>query len=226
MKTKERELVRNLRKEQGLAIKQIAKRVGVSTSSVSLWVRDICLTEEQKKKLKEQNLSSEWLSKAWEAKSQKYREDRLKFQEEGRKKAKDRDPDHIAGCMLYWGEGLKNKNKLALSNSDPNLIKFFYGFLKKYFGVSRSDVVLSIFCHIDLATKEEIEKYWCETLSLPTACLRKTMIVGQSNRSGKSRKLKYGICCLTVYNTHIVQHVFGAIQEYANFNNPEFLDRR
>ena len=41
---------RRLRKK-GLAIKEIQKRLEVSRSSVSLWVRDIRLTDEQVKKL-------------------------------------------------------------------------------------------------------------------------------------------------------------------------------
>jgi transposase len=46
VKTRERELARQLRREDGASIKDIAFRVGVSKSSVSLWVRDIQLTPE------------------------------------------------------------------------------------------------------------------------------------------------------------------------------------
>jgi transposase len=51
MKTAERELARVLRREQGASIREIAKRIGVSTSSVSQWVRDIELTTEQHEQL-------------------------------------------------------------------------------------------------------------------------------------------------------------------------------
>jgi transposase len=55
VKTRERELARHLRRNEGAAINEIARRVGVSKSSVSLWVRDIELTEAQRQALLERN---------------------------------------------------------------------------------------------------------------------------------------------------------------------------
>lgn len=47
MKPFERDEARRLRHEQGLSIKEIAQALRVAKSSVSLWVRDIQLTDEQ-----------------------------------------------------------------------------------------------------------------------------------------------------------------------------------
>ena len=47
MKLKEKEESRRLRSE-GLSITRIAKQLNVGKASVSYWVRDIVLTEEQK----------------------------------------------------------------------------------------------------------------------------------------------------------------------------------
>ena len=55
VKTRERVLPRALRLHEGASIKEIAKRVGVSTSSVSTWVRDIELTLEQHDALRLRN---------------------------------------------------------------------------------------------------------------------------------------------------------------------------
>jgi transposase len=56
VKTHEREHARRLRREEGASIKDIACRVGVSVSSVSLWVRDIELTPEQHAALLSRNV--------------------------------------------------------------------------------------------------------------------------------------------------------------------------
>jgi transcriptional regulator with XRE-family HTH domain len=48
MKTEQREKARALRRDEGLSVKVIARRLGVSQSSVSRWVRDVPLTEEQR----------------------------------------------------------------------------------------------------------------------------------------------------------------------------------
>jgi transposase-like protein len=47
MKTAERNQARRMRSEEGRSIKEIARLLGVSTSSVSHWVRDIELTDAQ-----------------------------------------------------------------------------------------------------------------------------------------------------------------------------------
>jgi transcriptional regulator with XRE-family HTH domain len=47
MKTAERERARKLRREEGRSVKELAALLGVSRSSISLWVRDIELTPDQ-----------------------------------------------------------------------------------------------------------------------------------------------------------------------------------
>jgi hypothetical protein len=37
--------------------------------------------------------------------------------------------------------------------------------------------------------------------------------------------LPYGVCSIRILrSTHLVQHTFGAIQEYAGFDEPRWLD--
>jgi transposase len=47
VKPEARQEARRLRMADGLSIRDIATRLGVSKSSVSLWVRDVALTAEQ-----------------------------------------------------------------------------------------------------------------------------------------------------------------------------------
>jgi transposase len=55
VKTAERELARVLRRAEGLSVKEIAHRPGVSRSSASVWVRDVPLTFEQRATLLARN---------------------------------------------------------------------------------------------------------------------------------------------------------------------------
>lgn len=52
------------------------------------------------------------------------------------------------------------------------------------------------------------------------------MVNVYSKYSQKKRrnKLPYGTCKVVVSRTAIVQHIYGAIQEYAGFDRPEWLD--
>jgi predicted transcriptional regulator len=66
MKTVERNQARRMRRDEGRSIKEIARLLGVSTSSVSHWVRDVELTDAQHSALQARNRLHErqWLARA------------------------------------------------------------------------------------------------------------------------------------------------------------------
>lgn len=73
----------------------------------------------------------------------------------------------------------------------------------------------------------EIEDYWLKTLQLPGICLRgHTLNHTPTSSSGMKRnRLPYGVCSVRLLrSTRIVQHIYGAIQEYAGFDEPRWLD--
>jgi hypothetical protein len=56
--------------------------------------------------------------------------------------------------------------------------------------------------------------------------MTKTMVNKYSRSSKRTRmnRLPYGTCRLTVHSTRVVQHRYGAIQEYGGFDRPDWLD--
>jgi hypothetical protein len=129
--------------------------------------------------------------------------------------------------MLYWAEGSKSRNCLKLANSDPRMQQFFRRFLTASLGIDpeRIRVSLNVYTTNGLAI-EEIERYWLDLLDLPRTCVRKhTLDHMPTSSSGRGKnKLPYGVCSLRVNSTWAVQHVFGAIQEYAGFEEPAWLE--
>jgi predicted transcriptional regulator len=225
MKPYEREEARRLRREQGMSVKEICRTLGVAKSSVSVWVRDIELTEEQQEILILRRPFAPGAHKGAITNRNKGLEQRRQYQEQGRIKARERDPLHMAGCMLYWAEGSKTKAMLEFSNSDPDMLVFYLKFLRESLQVNDTDIAPRIACYLgNGVTVEEIESYWLSLFDLPESCLRKTLVNLQPRSSQqKGRKLKYGTCNLAVYHTQFVQHVFGAIQEYAGIDKPGWL---
>ena len=126
-----------------------------------------------------------------------------------------------AGCMLYWPEGDKSRHRVALSNSDPEVLRFFARFLRNYFDFpdAKFRVSCNLFAdHVD--RQHEVEQFWRDRLDLPRSCLRKSVVNRYSKYSQKKRmnRLPYGTCRLSVHSTAILQHIYGAIQEYAGFD--------
>lgn len=222
MKREVRDLAGQLRK-QGWSIRHIANELGVSKGSVSAWVREIELTEEQKLQLTANQKHWAAQNKGAESNRIKHKELRQKYQLQGRLKAKQQRPLHLIGCMLYWAEGAKvKKNSVHFVNSDPAMVAIFMRFLREELEVDEAKLALQIHCHSNSEEEiKRIENYWLKLLELPITCLQKTqMKVGSSTRKNR---LENGVCALVVHSTEIVQHIYGAIQEYAGFENLAWL---
>jgi hypothetical protein len=222
----EREAARRLRAERGLAINRIAQLIGVSKSSVSLWVRDIELTQSQQAALRAANPRFNQQRNG----SARIRADastrRRLAQAHGRTMATAGDPLHRSGCMLYWAEGSKQRNRVVFTNSDPEMVELFLRFLRRCYGVEDDQVALTVNVHLGNGlTLHQIENWWLRRLHLPSSCVR-LATVNQVSRASKrrGRTLPYGTVRLAVASTFIVQSIYGAIQAYGGFDRPEWLD--
>jgi hypothetical protein len=142
MKVAERELARRLRREEGLPVKEISERVGVSVSSVSLWVRDIVLTAEQQAALDARNPVRNGQLKGTAVTASRARTSREAAQAHGRRLARENDPLHRAGCMLYWAEGSKRRNTVLITNADADLLATCLEMLQHCYGVADEQVFL------------------------------------------------------------------------------------
>jgi hypothetical protein len=224
VKTDEQRRARELR-ALGWSIGEIETEVGVSRASVSHWVRNVPLSDEAQKRL----LWRAGLGPLTSAQrsSTRARAVRRAHQDEGREFARDRDSSYRAGCMLFWAEGDKRRNAVAMANSDPDLLVVFAAFLRQHFDVTDDKIAISCNLFTDHADPQhEIENFWLAKLGLPCSQLRKTTVNTYSKHSQKKRqnKLPYGTCKLIVHSTQIVQTIYGSIQEYGGFERPEWLD--
>jgi hypothetical protein len=227
MKTREREWARRLRRLEGRSVKEIARVVGVAPSTVSLWVRDIELTDEQHAVLAAANGMHYRQIRARAVMSERARKRRSSWQQEGRSRAKNCEPTYAAGCMLFWAEGDKARNAVRLANSDPEVVRYFVDFLRAHFGVreDRIRVTCNLFADHD-DRRREIEDFWLGTLDVSRSCLCKSIVNRYSRYSQKKRKnkLPYGTCRIAVHSTEIARTIYGSIQELAGFDRPEWLD--
>lgn len=229
VKTDQREQARRLRRDEGASIKEIARRVGVSKSSVSYWVRDIELTDEQSAEFLRRNPAYNRQVNGSGVQAARRRAERVAYQLEGRRLAQLGNEMHAAGCMLYWAEGEKARNSLRFTNSDPEMVRFFLAFLRACFNVPDENVRLTCNLFADHESRQhEIERFWLEVTELPRSCLCKSKVNAYSKYSKKKRlnRLPYGTVRIAVSRTRLVQSIYGAIQEYAGFERPEWLDGR
>lgn len=226
VKMKEREEARRIRAEEGESIKSIAARLDVAVSSVSLWVRDIELTEPQVAALRDRNPRFNRQFKGQQTTSRRARERREAWQLEGRADARAGDPLHRLGCMLFWAEGSKNRCNVHFTNADADMLRLFRRFITECFAVEPERLVFTCNCYLGNGLSlTEIEDFWLHELDLPRSSLRKPAVNRASSASQRKRNtLLYGTGRLSLHSTEIVQRIYGAIQEYGGFDRPEWLD--
>ncbi|NJR12471.1 hypothetical protein HC776_00845 [bacterium] len=119
---------------------EISQTIGVSKSSVSLWVRDIRLTHEQEQLMHQRNERYGAQHAGSRANIIKHRALREQYQQEGRAKARESDLLHAQGCMLYWAEGGKSRNLVQFANSDLDMMKLFIRFIRECLQVQEEKI--------------------------------------------------------------------------------------
>ena len=170
---------RDLR-EQGLDYEEIVAELGVSKSSVSLWVRDMPrppgLSYEESRKRSADGRPQVLGRRGPLREAERKAISATAAAQIGQ--LNDREI-LIAGAIAYWCEGVKNKpyrrtDRVAFMNSDPRLIRFFLRFLEAA-GVEREGFVYRLQIH-ETADVEAAQRFWLDvTQAHPTQFRRPTL---------------------------------------------------
>lgn len=175
MKFESRELALELRKK-GLSYSEILKKVPVAKSTLSLWLGSVGLSTRQKQRLTEKKLAS--MKRGW----LRAQENRLREVEEVKKAARieafhnKNNPLWLAGTILYWAEGSKNKpwrkaEKVVFTNMDPSAITLFCKWILAYGNVSSNELVYEIYIH-PTSNLDQARKYWSGILNVSPSLFR------------------------------------------------------
>lgn len=162
-------------RKNGKSYSEILKNIPVAKSTLSLWLRSVNLSKKQKQTLTLKKLQAAW--RGGEVKKQNRIKESSRLIEQARLevgKMNDRDL-WLAGIMLYWAEGSKQKETnvsvgVKFSNSDPKMLFFFIMWLKKFLKVSDNEIVFEIFIHENYKErKNDFVNYWSKILNYPVS---------------------------------------------------------
>lgn len=214
MKLIEKEKARVLRKK-GKSINQIVKETGYSKASVSVWVRDIILTESQRKGLSEMGRSIESIERRRASRlANEYKKTRvvMDLAKEDIKKISLHELKLI-GVMLYLGEGGKTrKGMVRLANSDADIIKIMMHFFRNVCNVSESKFCAHIHT-FDNADVEKTEQYWSRITKIPRKQFYKTYVKQSVASLHKRKTLPYGTVEVGVNDTKLFLTIMGWIEK-------------
>lgn len=199
-------------RRSGLSVKAIQKKLKVSRSSVSLWVRDVRLTKKQTEKLY-LNKRTGALKGSIVAARNKIRareEITKKMMAEGKKeigKLSKRDR-FIIGIALYFAEGGKTDKNIQFSNSDPKAIKFMVDWFKEFCKTPEEKLRGSLYLHDNL-NENKARKFWSKTTEIPLKQFTKTYIVKNNPKRLRKTKNNYGVFRITISNANLHRKIIG-----------------
>jgi hypothetical protein len=157
-KVKEQEKARALR-AQNHTLADIARTLGVSKSSVSLWVRDVPYTPSLRLRGPHRRPHP-----AHEAKLRQI--DELNRQGRDCIGRLSEEEFLVAGVALYAGEGAKGDGTVQFANTDPAMIRFFCAWLRRFFDVDASRLRMRVYLHQGL-NLESAEAFWSKLTGVP-----------------------------------------------------------
>ncbi|MFD4530419.1 hypothetical protein ACFWP7_42245 [Streptomyces sp. NPDC058470] len=187
---------------QGWTYDQIQVELGCSKSSISLWVRDLPKPE-QRDPTEQAKLAAR---KRWEHE--------LAVRDEERRYTKaaaaaeigaltDREL-FLAGVVLYWAEGSKDKayspqrrERLQFINSDPNVISLYLHWLESL-GVGRERMRFRVSIH-QSADVTTAEAFWAELVGVEAATFQRTTLKEHNPRTNRKNTEEAYRGCLVIY---------------------------
>jgi uncharacterized protein (DUF2236 family) len=137
----------------------IAKTLGVSKSSVSVWVRDVPFTPSLRLRGPHRRPHP-----AHEAKLRQIGE----LNAEGARRIGNLSEQALlaAGTALYAGEGAKGDGAVQFANTDARMIRFFCAWLRHFFAVDESRLRVRVYLHQGLDL-EAAEAFLSELTGVP-----------------------------------------------------------
>ncbi|MFA5744981.1 MAG: hypothetical protein WC887_02090 [Candidatus Paceibacterota bacterium] len=211
----------------GRSYNEIRKEISVSKSTLSLWLRDVVLSDKARERL-DSRMRSEGSKKLITLnKLQTHKaEQRAKLmQSQGKKSlpALDKKDLALVGAVLYWAEGykrLKIKNgkermghTISFVNSDAEMITVFVHFLREILGIPAEKIRLSmrLYAHIN---EDEARTYWIRVTSLPHKNFFKTtyLVSGASKGKRPYNRLPWGTLQVEVCDTAKFHYLIGMIE--------------
>lgn len=156
-------------RKKGFSYNEIRKKIPVSKSTLSLWLRSVGLAERHVRALTERQRESQQRA------VQIWHEERLlrtfKIQEmaESEIGSLSKREKWLIGIALYWAEGSKEKYKGArvqFSNSDPRMILLFREWILNYLFIQPLDIIYTLYIHEESNNIAGVIKFWADLLHI------------------------------------------------------------
>jgi transcriptional regulator with XRE-family HTH domain len=212
-----------LLRKQGKSYNEIVKILGISKSTLSLWLRNIKMPVDIKRRF-------------WNKARKKWAANIIKFNKERGKIAKQkaqqiqklalRDVKKISkrelflvGITLYWAEGFKKSRwAVVFSNSDPLMIRLMMRFFREICRIKENKFRAIVQIHPNVTSQKAIN-YWSKITKISKKQFQKTYsrLTPSSKRKRAFNVLPYGTLRISISDVRIINKIKGWIMGLEKF---------
>ena len=204
-----REAARQLRRE-GYSLNEIAAKLGPPKNTLTVWVRGIELTAEQRQRLHEREVEANGRNRALAMMA--HRQARLARIDDAHKQAEAlletlEDltlTNHVAAAMLYLAEGAKAETAFAFGNSNPQIICYWMYLLRSSFKLDESKFRIQVMCRAD-QDEAELCRYWMGLTGI-SRCIKSHVDARTEGKATKRDDYK-GVCKIVYHDVSIRRYL-------------------
>ncbi|MFH0951389.1 MAG: helix-turn-helix domain-containing protein [bacterium] len=207
-------------RQRGLSYGEISKKLGVPKSTLSLWLKGLELTDEQKKRLyTKQTFALNSGPQSQKNRRKREIDDIISKAVLEIKMPVSIDSYRFFGVALYWAEGSKT-NMFHMTNSDPNLILFWVRWLEKIFNIPAEQLKARLNIYPQ-QNEKEIIKFWSDLTGIPVVSFGKSYVKPISSNYRKNN-LYYGTIRIEVSKSTNLRHrLYGWLKVIMRDISPE-----
>lgn len=207
-------------RHQGMSIKEIARKVGVSQSTASRWCVDITLSSSQRNALdtKRREAGAKALA-PWIRRNKELKQDDIKNQNKkgsqdiGRMMKRD---SLMLGLGLYWGEGYKRgSQEWGFTNSDPKIIRTILAWLRECYDIPTERIIARLTINERYKNQtERLTKMWARETGIPLSQFGRPTFISGYNGSKLEEKTYRGTLRIKVRRgTSLRRRILASISE-------------
>ena len=198
----------------GRSYSEISGLLKVNKSTLSGWLKDLPLSELQKKKIESRR--PQWIEnykKAVKIRNEIKITRLISDVKKEYRKLTNRDWE-IAGAYLYWGEGEKGKSSaVSISNTNPDILLFAINWLEKCYKIERKDMKFYLHLYQDMNINLYI-KYWSNYLGVNINQFAKPYIKETKKANLDYKSYGYGTCRLYYGSVKIKNRILALIKMF------------
>lgn len=213
IKLKQKEQAISLRK-RGNSLREISQKLGVSKSSVSVWCRNVWLTQAQINDLTKRRPDVNYGAIANKLKRER---EISSIKRLAKKEVKRINVDNLTrlrdiGTAIYWAEGTKKGNYIDFTNSDPKMVTLMMAWFRTVCKVCNDKFRVSIFYHSG-QNEKEMREYWSGVTGVPLEQFYKSIF--KKEGTGHRKNVLYnGTCKVRVCDSDLFHRVIGWIEQF------------